>query len=931
MTTHRAVPRHGVAFRGLRAAASVFLGAAAIALGGPCGGVAAQSPTVPPARRPDTLDAALNRVRWTGDRPPLLVVDAASVRPTAKEEGGAAPPPLVPTPAGTLTLRDVAAAFDRKIVAAGGVSVLAPTTMVVLNTRPSKGDAYAGLQPGDKMRLLLAGLTPAQWRKLGSADGLGAGDLSTPDQRGLFLSFLAEPFAIQKMVIVAGADGRRRGQPEGRPVALTPARRADVRLVLSRRASVYVPIPEQPNSFHFWEAREENPAGAELLVLRDQETFRRHDEAFGVTLRQEMRSVLKPGDLPFDSARLNPPVALNAEPGQTSVTVGDLVKRAGAACRLELYADARVARLPVRVLGGGETRSQARGGDVLKALCLALTGTFRKVTAGNESAYVLTDDVEGIGARQARIGAWASALERQVRDASESARAKIAAQNPSQYLNFAAADPFALSSGLTAKMEADRAPNRSRRFGPGTPLNVADLPAAYQQFLRDHAGGEGAGMTSTSPAPVFRPGQVGVQLKTRIAYLLPGTGVIEPSGNDVRGFFINDVDDVWESSLLPPPLPPETANEPLVPINLSRLSPASTTSALLARLATPDEAKRVVAEAAKRGVSQVWLLLPDAPATRTILDAAIAAGATARVGIVAVTSLLTRGKPDAAEENDIAAASLDLDIQGRPGREPAWLRLDTPEARAAITDRLARLVATPGLAGLVLENTAAPGYANPVVDQEHDRFNALLGASGYGFTPEMRLRFLRAESADPVDFLAYGNVGSVSLDLPFFGPEQSRGLVPLNESGPKPPAQRWTILRHEVNTAFLRGLFGALRKAAPALPLFLAERGEMGEAQWYGLWERADAAPPRFAPWFGPGGFDKGGQAWPSTQARRCFSSRNLVRSALPVGEKKMHPASGKYLPDTAKDWNGIVFDLRHLSADEVIALLGAAFAPATN
>ena len=523
-----------------------------------------------------------------------------------------------------------------------------------------------------------------------------------------------------------------------------------------------------------------------------------------------------------------------------------------------------------------------------------------------------------------------------MRAASEAARAKIAAQNPPQYLNFAPGDPFTLPPGVVTKMNAEYDPARQRGRGPGTPMNLSELPAAYQELVRDNADRQDGGSFGISPAPVFRPGQVGVQLKTQIAYLVPGAGRVESSGLETRGAFITEVDGLWEPYLAPPPVPAETANEPPVPINLSRLSPASATSALLARIATPDEAKRVITEAAKRGASQVWLLPPDAPlatndaAAQATLEASIAAGAKARVGIVAVTSLLTRAKPDATEENDNAAASLDLDIQGRPGREPAWLRTDTPEARAAITDRLARLAATPGLAGLVLENTAAPGYANPAVDQEHDRFNVSLGAAGYGFTPEMRLRFLRAEGSDPVDFPSYGNVGPVSLDLPFFRPEQGRGLVPLGESGPKPPAQKWTVLRHEVNTAFLRGLFGALRKAAPSLPLFLAERGEQGGAQWYGVWERADAAPPRFAPYFGPGAFDKGGLAWPSTQARR-FSARNLVRSALPPGEKKMHPASGKYLPDTAKEWNGIVFDLRHLSADEVITLLGGSFAPATN
>jgi len=76
--------------------------------------------------------------------------------------------------------------------------------------------------------------------------------------------------------------------------------------------------------------------------------------------------------------------------------VGDLVRRVAKAANAEVYADPRLARLPVFVQGD----EAARAGDVLQALCWAVTGAFRKV---GPAAYVLTNDVAGLGTRKAAL------------------------------------------------------------------------------------------------------------------------------------------------------------------------------------------------------------------------------------------------------------------------------------------------------------------------------------------------------------------------------------------------------------------------------------------------------------------------------------------------------------------------------------------------
>jgi hypothetical protein len=176
---------------------------------------------------------------------------------------------------------------------------------------------------------------------------------------------------------------------------------------------LYVPLPLEPEqersnpqqrSFGTIDTWRELPDGAAYLeTARDNTSLFASGTrtlSYGALLRQEVPARAKPGDLPFESARLDSPLPLeNAE------TLGDLVKAAGTACRLELYADARLAVLPVTILRDGPIRS----GDALRALSLAVTGAFRKVSSDGETAYVLSDDVEGLGTRQTRLSAWSRA------------------------------------------------------------------------------------------------------------------------------------------------------------------------------------------------------------------------------------------------------------------------------------------------------------------------------------------------------------------------------------------------------------------------------------------------------------------------------------------------------------------------------------------
>jgi hypothetical protein len=118
----------------------------------------AQSPARVTAA-PRTLDKALSLIDWNAAAPrgPLLVLDPQNVRRRQAASTRQFP------------FARVAAHFGRKVVPVGSLSVLAPTTMVVLNTRPPVPRALAGMGRTDKLRLLLASLRPDQWSRLAAS------------------------------------------------------------------------------------------------------------------------------------------------------------------------------------------------------------------------------------------------------------------------------------------------------------------------------------------------------------------------------------------------------------------------------------------------------------------------------------------------------------------------------------------------------------------------------------------------------------------------------------------------------------------------------------------------------------------------------------------------------------------------------------------
>lgn len=934
-------------------------------------GAAAQNAAAPI----DTLAKALERVAWNEETAgPLLALDAQNVRQWQPTPDPNAPPeerfrqplPLPPLSNGRNAYRmnAVAPFFRRKVVRLQTLSVLAPATMIVLNDRPGKGDPFAGMRRNEKMRYFAGLLTRDQWRRLASPQGLGAGDLDA-DQRALFLSLLPDPFRMQRVRDEPG--GAQRYLPDGK-VTLTPAQRAQVRLRVNRSLQLSYPMMGQSTGYIGFGGPPRASGGedGERFIAEFIGDYENRPDAYGETLRRELPNRLKNGQLAFDAPALQAAVSLlppgggDGEGAATApptaaaktLTVAELLRRVSQAAGLELVADRRVAALSVWTRG-----ESARASDVLRALCWAVTGTFRQVGP----AYLLTDDVEGIGTRRARIADWARDVNARGNKQRATLDKRLREMQPGKFMDFAPGDPFTLDANtLKALQERRRVPRK-----PGAPdpseMPLADLPPALAQIARDQV----AQHQRSGGNETFRTDRVRVDVQTRVSYLVPEAGALEAPNMSLYNVPALPEDD--PNAAAKPPEPP--------PFTL----PASMTARIL--YVTPvsaDEAQAATQAARAHGLTHLWVDVPDdEPAGKTLLTAAVHAGRAQGLSVFGVVRLLRRplslapivaGEEGSPANEEAGApgtddALLDLTVQGEKGaawgrrrfRSPDaqerwmramlsgtagdWLRPDAPATFERLKARLLALSATPGLTGLVLINTAAPGYTNP--GQPNRGIYWTPGDErDFGYTPENRLAFLRQESMDPVDLAGSSDfTGNADLNLPFFSENAFQApFVRSSEQSdvftPDPawlgPMQKWQAFRYQQNVALLTRLHEALRAAHPNLALLVRSRpeGAFGPEGWFGSWDKPDALPQLTNPDFGPSG---GGTI---AQAARSFSRRVFLGApffgysgvSAPMDQGKVYAGMLGYLMERHKNtnWDGIVFDLSSGPLEKVLPALAA-------
>ena len=834
--------------------ASRILSAIGIALLSAAGPVRAQAP-------PPTLAAGLNALpdsSFSSDQL-LITVQPDQVShlgdPSEVADGQQAQPDLI-------TLDSVLRYFGQATRDFGRVTAVAPATMAVLAPHPAPLQLTAANLPMDEgLKHLLGSLTAEQLQQLGTR-GLGVDDLSEL-QRDLFMAALNRPLPIAPANVrppewdparmdhaefAAAMDAYKQQTKLLPPEALTASR-----LHANLMPQYIFPMPGGDARVFAYRSDSHVPEAFQYVLS----TAALPVDRSGPVFRRVTQNMPKSGDLALDDAAFEKVVSLDGVK-----TVGDLIKQVASVSAMELFCDPHYASQTLVEKGNRNQSLPAR--DLLQAVGLCLTATWRKVGP----AYVLTDDIEGVAARRRRIrdvvADWNASLAASAHDTGR----RLAAARWYASLPIAADDPGALPDDLVASLAEDPA---AKFWGGDLPFR--SLPPAVQADLRgrlqseqqqypdaqvmyaDTGGAHTTHMTTRQDeyrrilAALDGDYTLTVDLECRFFVDVPGLGTLAlDTGKNI--FFVPFAHAAPEAAATGKP----SANLP---------SPEFL--AVIAGASNATDAVSVVDTVSALGVKTLYCpvfiegraylqntAIPAADAdAASVLKAAVAEGAKRGVAVLALVDALrwAGSRPGAVSDVPLQVAP-DLTITGHAMRLPAaspdgdtrqshipastidaterrWLSgvwvspadITVGKSLRALVEQAAR---TPGLAGVAIEDTMPPGY-----EAASDRTaSAKDGGVSFGYNPELRLAFLRARHADPIDFDELGgasvlmrtaggsDMGSRSLDisLPVF--DRNSGLDQTLSAA-------WSDYRNAQTVALTNGIVETAAASAVKLPLYV--------------------------------------------------------------------------------------------------------------
>ncbi len=716
--------------------------------------------------------------------------------------------------AGT-SLSNITAAFGETTISFGDVMAVAPSAMVLLNPNPGPPNIAADMSATTALSLLAASLTETQWSALTSEHGLGLSDLTDDTQRSLFHALFSDGHLYVGSEDPALAD-------------LPQEKRADVRDDSTQIDAVRVRLTQTAHLYlhntkggTIYESGDRPDAVSRLHTYRPKAPLLSAHHA--VSLRAEVPNVLKPSDLDWDSKPLQISV-----PFAGVKTVGGLVTRIGQTTQLELYADPHYADKTLTITGPMTT---APASDLLRAVCVCITGTLRKVGP----VYVLTDDLVGIGVQRKRLNDWegqANTAENGIK--SNMAPAMLERHGADVRKLQAFGDPLGLTPEEIAAVPPDQI-LPSIPTGLDSDYPFAKLAPAQQAWLRQRAEDYEAKKQSGElpsdgppPEPDFTH-NVSLRMNVRMQYLVPGESL--PVDTDRSSLLISlfwpDIttlialekakeDSAEEKAQALAKLPP--------PPSLSPLLHAGQRRAVLAHPYSAAEVDALIAAMQKLGLNQLWLnvfsgganhIQTSAAYGTDILTEALNKTRGTGIQVYAHLNLLTWGTepPDGVR---------DLTIDGKDSRQQAiadnaadpsptyddddnfipfvapsvTVSPVAPAVSQTLTTLMQGLAARPDLAGLVWEDAEPDGTL--------------------GYTPQTRLAFLRAARADPIDITDTG-YSRIDLSLPLFDDPEVDAAQP----------DLWTKFRADADAALLRSLRAAAwRPSGPPLTLLLQQTSD---------------------------------------------------------------------------------------------------------
>lgn len=768
---------------------------------------------------PSTLAEALRALPSDSNlgAPTLLCVDAAGVRPAAKPISANQPDDddltVVPS-----SLADICVRFDRRFAVFGNIAVLAPRTMQVINM-PGSIDAGPDSVPlRDAICTLVSSFTPDQWQQAGGP-GLSIGDLDDA-QREEYTNVVCRPMLVAPgsdvLTYVDNPDGKVAAglvaqYVAGEKTITTDVARAAITLHIYMTADLRVTHNGTRSLTRLPDHLPTPQAIDYRLSIFDQP---KPDQTPTSNIVQTIPSVLKTSDLDWNLPVLSTSVDL-----RSASTVKDVVAAVSRATGLELHPDPQYGARPVTFLGAPPSKISAV--DVLQAIDRDLDATWRRVGP----AYVLTDDVVGLGARRYFIRSVIDHNDNMVNDLSMRQADGFDALPLYRWVHFLPGDPVTIPQNVLDRTEQDQ----------DKTVDASSVSQSTVDFLLNQA-------NTLFPTDGFSRDDfrtMSLRLELHLVANIPSFGDVElDPGISFLTYRYK-------------PKPAQDADpSPGAPLDPAIL--AGHPLSAMAAPSAPDEARHAVDELAKAHVGTFYCpafyggetyypsqtLPPVRRTDASILPAAVEEGKKRGVTVYAVVQLMRwRNGPDTVNDRPLdGLVDEDLTIGGQTARDAwsnivrtsmsidsqndyetlngVWVSPTDPKTAELLKGIVSEIASTPGIAGVAFVDTFAPGY-NHDVGEYSERIQL-------GYTEGMRLAFLRRYDIDPVDF---GVIPTIKLGSTFGGGDLVRMYIDNYLQPENQERDEWDDFRKSVSDAVQADVYAAARSVSPSLPLFVRTGG----------------------------------------------------------------------------------------------------------
>ncbi len=729
-------------------------------------------PDAPETTPTKTLFDLLPELRWPArTRGPLLLVApervtlSRGVLASARSREG-------------LSLTTLAPLVGHKIERFGNLSVLGPLQVPVMGLPPEMLQMMKStMRPGAALPLLSV-LSEAQWGMAASEGGLGRDSLSSERQRKLWDDMIPPILGFQSNQAFPT------GMGADEPISLAPAQVRALRLRVARRLELMIggvvplDIHQKEKSFFISAA-----VDADLFSRQKQMALAMGQGASQLVPYQRKKTDLDPALL---DATLSPLGATD---------ISGLTVRIAKATGIALYADRRLGSVPIKIIA--EPDQTVRAGDALAALIRATGTAVRRVSAGNESAFVLTSD-------RIPLAVSSTALNDELLPV---------------FIGMAA------SARQTGKLPDvwDRLPRPETTlpeslWKQGEDPDVKPIPLSQlPPELAEQARKLGESFTSElepDGRPSLRKDTVTPRTQAHIELYAP----FWSASAELMEIPIGSFRRAPELSPVALPIKPKTRG---LHVNLPR---------------TDAERTRLLTLAGERGVNLILVSLSGDTRDDALFASLAREGLSRKIGIVPVLCPLQPAPDDTSLERDLSLTGRSA-TEMNAGRTLGQLTeimpplgalfrqiterdFVSPEAApvASVARRIAALSALPGVTDITLAELAAPGYDGKGRGDDDFLWSG-------GATPSARLASLRRDSFDPADITISLMMGATAP--PFFEGDEHLSL--------------WNKARQARRDAFLKRLDTALKATGQksrlwVYPLFVNSGHASNEAlsSWQG-------------------------------------------------------------------------------------------------